>query len=133
MSEYSEISYTSFMTINWFCLTKSGDIGQYLHISDHELILLNKICGYWSISPKNLGILINIPKKSGDIDQYPQMKKTIQGAFYIFRHLRHVFFRQMGHLVVKFTKYQFQLHILPIFPKNFIEVSQPWPQLQPQR
>ena len=68
---------TSFMTINWFCLTKSGDIGQYPQILDHELVLFNKIWGYWSISPKNLGILINIPKKSGDIDQYPQIKKTI--------------------------------------------------------
>ena len=56
MSEYSEISYL-------------------LH--DHELVLFNKIWGYWSISPKNLGILINIPKKSGDIDQYPQVKRTI--------------------------------------------------------
>ena len=58
MSEYSEISYL-------------------LH--DHELVLFNKIWGYWSISPKNLGILIIIPKKSGDIDQYPQNKNTIQG------------------------------------------------------
>ena len=41
MSEYSEISYL-------------------LH--DHELVLFNKIWGYWSISPKNLGILINIPR-----------------------------------------------------------------------
>ena len=43
---------TSFMTMNWFCLTKSGDIGQYPP----------KNWGYWSISPKNLGILINVPR-----------------------------------------------------------------------
>ena len=59
MSEYSEISYL-------------------LH--DHELVLFNKIWGYWSISPKNLRILVNIPKKSGDIDQYPLIKTLYEGV-----------------------------------------------------
>ena len=39
----------------------------------------------------------------------------------------------MVHVRVKSTRYQIYLDILPLFPKNFIEVSQAWPQLWPQR
>ena len=39
----------------------------------------------------------------------------------------------MVHVRVKSATYQIYFDILPIFPKNFIEVSQAWPQLWPQR
>ena len=39
----------------------------------------------------------------------------------------------MVHVRVKSAKYQSYFDILPRIPKNFIEVSQAWPQLWPQR
>ena len=39
----------------------------------------------------------------------------------------------MVHVRVNSARYQIYLDILPLFPKNFIEVSQAWPQLWPQR
>ena len=59
MSEYSEVS-NLLHDHELVFLTKSGDIVQYPKILDHELVLFSKIWGYWSISPKNLGIWINI-------------------------------------------------------------------------
>ena len=57
----------------------------------------------------------------------------LQGAIYIFRHLRFMFCGQMGCLIVKFTKYQICYNISTIFSKSFIEISLAWTKLQPQR
>ena len=39
----------------------------------------------------------------------------------------------MGHLTIKFAKYQIYLYILPTSPKSFIGINQVWPHLQPQK
>ena len=39
----------------------------------------------------------------------------------------------MGHLTIKFAKYQIYLYFLPTSPKSFIGINQVWPHLQPQK
>ena len=39
----------------------------------------------------------------------------------------------MGHLTIKFAKYQIYLYILPTSPKSFIGINQVWPHPQSQK
>ena len=55
----------------------------------------------------NIKVIDNSVDAESSLQELEEKFTFLQGAIYIFRHHRHMFSRQIGHLVAKFTKYQF--------------------------